>query len=428
MKVRDGFVAYDKAPVPLSNLYLDFNSRLPALNTDSLSLNIDSIFFNVEKDYLGAVLKIKGYQAPKILARMKGELDLEKLDRAMGFADCDMKGKMLISLNANGRYATGQNLRQFRNEIVITSIPSFNIQSSLKGGYLHFTSLPQPIQQINFNAHVECPDNNYRHISAAVEDIDIKAMNNYLKGFMRLKNADDFPVDANLDAVFHLADIQQFYPLDSTAISGSMVMNIRSNGNYQPEKKVFPKTEATLKIENASLRTKYYPAPIEKIAVDVSIKNKEGTFRDLQVDLQPVSFEFEGKPFMVKADLQNFDDIRYNILSKGDLDLGKIYKVFSQEGLDVRGTISTDLALSGSQSDASAGRYSKLQNRGTLKVNKLLVVSYLYPLPFFIDNGVFRFNQDQMSFDQFRTTYGRSTVVLSGSCSNLFNYISGNGP
>ena len=427
MKVRNGFVAYDKAPVPLSNLYLDFNSRLPALNMDSLSLNIDSVFFNVEKDYMGAVVKIKGYQAPEILARVNSELDLEKLDRAMGFAEYDMKGKMSISLNANGRYATGQNPRRFRKDIVTTSIPSFNIRSSLKGGYLHFTSLPQPIQLINFNAHAACPDNDYRHISAAVEEIDIKAMNNYLKGFIRLKNADDFPVDANLDGVFHLADIQQFYPLDSTAISGSMVVNIRSNGNYEPENKVFPKTEATLKIKDASLRTKYYPAPIEKIAVDASIKNKEGTLRDLQVDLQPVSFEFEGKPFMVKADLKNFDDIHYNILSKGDLDVGKIYKVFSQEGLDVQGTISTDLALSGSQSDAAAGRYSRLQNSGTLKVNKLLVVSYLYPLPFFIDEGVFRFNQDQMSFDQFRATYGKSTVVLSGSCSNLFNYVAGNG-
>jgi len=428
MNVRNGFIAYDKAPLPLHNLYLDFTSRLPALNTDSLSVNIDSVFFNVEKDHFGGSLKIKGYGSPGISAGVNSELDLEKLDRALGFADYDIKGKMSIKLNANGRYSTGQNPHQFRKDIVVTSIPSFNIQSSLRNGYFHFTSLPQPIQQINFTVHADCPDNNYHHISAAIEDINMKALNNYLKGFIRLKNAIDFPVEANLDGVFRLSDIQQFYPLDSMQVSGNVVMNIRSNGNYQPAKKIFPKTEATVKIENASLRTKYYPAPIEKIAVDATVKNKEGTLHDLQIDLKPVSFEFEGKPFMVKADLQNFEDLHYNIISKGEVDLGKIYKVFSQEGWDVQGTIATDLSLNGSESDAAAGRYARLQNSGTLKVNKLLVVSYLYPLPFLIDKGVFRFNQDQINFDQFRTTYGKSSVVLTGSFSNLFNYIGGTGP
>ena len=428
MKVRNGFIAYDKAPVALSNLYLDFASRLPALNMDSLFVNVESVFFNVDKDYLSAALKVKGYTSPEILTRVNSELDLGKLDRAMGLADYDMKGKMSIKLNANGRYSTGQNPNRFRKDIVTTSIPSFSIQSSLQNGYFHFTSLPQPVQQINFTAHAECPDNNYRHISAGIEDINIKALNNYLKGFIRLKNADNFPVDANFDAVFRLSDLQQFYPLDSTALSGDIVMKIISKGNYQPAKKIFPKTEATIKIENASVRTKYYPAPIEKIAVDATIKNKEGTLSDLQVNLEPVSFEFEGKPFMVKADLQNFDDLHYNIVSKGEVDLGKIYKVFSQEGWDIQGTIGTDLSLNGSQADAEAGRYSRLQNSGTLKVNKLLVVSYLYPLPFYIDKGIFRFDQDQANFDQLRTTYGTSSVVLSGSFSNLFNYIGGTGP
>src|SRR5689334_5525387 len=260
MKIMDGSIAYDKAPVSLSNLYFDFASRLPALNPDSLSVNVDSVFFNVDKDYFNAVLRIKGYKSPEILMRLNSQLDLEKLDRAVGFADYDMKGNLSTKLNVQGRYATGQDPHRFRKNIVITSIPSFHLQSSLQNGYFHFTALLQPIQQINFTVNADCPDNDYHHTSAAIENIDVKALNNYLKGFIRLKNAKDFPIDANLDAVFHLADVKQFYPLDSTEINGNLVMNIKSNGNYQPEREIFPKTEATLKIENASVRTKYYPA------------------------------------------------------------------------------------------------------------------------------------------------------------------------
>jgi AsmA protein len=428
MKVRKGYIAYDKAPVPVSNLFLDFESSLPALNPDSFSVNIDSVFFNLEKDYFSSVLKIKGLEMPYISAGIKSEIDLEKFDRALGVGEYDLKGRLSATLRVNGRYATGQNPESFRNDIVVTSIPSFSFQSSLRDGYFHDKSLPQPIQQINLDIQAECRDNNYRHISAAVENIDIKALNNYLKGFIRLKNTDDFPVDADLDAVFRLSDIQQFYPLDSMEIRGDLVMKIKSTGNYQPAKKVFPKTEAKLKVENASLQTKYYPAPLEKIAVNATVTNKEGTLRDLVVNVQPISFEFEGKPFLIKADLQNFDNLRYAIVSKGEIDLGKIYQVFSQEVWDVQGTISTDFSMKGNQADANAGRYSRLNNQGTVKVNKLLLFSYLYPQSFLINKGIFRFNQDQLTIEQFRTTYGKSTVVLSGSFSNLFNYIGGTGP
>src|SRR4029079_15915015 len=152
-------------------------------------------------------------------------------------------------------------------------------------------------------------------------------------------------------------------------------------------KKIFPATEAVFKMEDASLKTKYYPAPIEKINVDAVVKNKAGTFYDLDVDVKPVSFEFEGKPFMIKANLHNFENLQYDIQSKGDLDLGKIYRVFAQDGWNVEGTIQTDLSLKGIQADAAAGRYSRLNNSGTLKVNNITLYSDLYPLPFYIDRG-----------------------------------------
>src|SRR6185295_2927175 len=170
------------------------------------------------------------------------------------------------------------------------------------------------------------------------------------------------PIEADLDGICHLSDIQQFYPLDSVNVNGDLIIKIKSAGNYQPSKKMFPRTDAFFKIENASVKTKYYPAPLDKIVVNATVQNKEGTLHDLKVDVQPISFEFEGKPFMIKADLEDFDDIKYDIYSNGEMDLGRIYKVFSQKGWNVQGIIVTDLSLKGSQADATAQRYSKLDN------------------------------------------------------------------
>lgn len=428
MQVREGFISYDKAPIPVSNLYLDFKTNLPGLNMDSLTVNVDSAFFNMNKDYFSLSLKTKGYESPYLFARANCEMDLEQLDRSLGIGDYDFKGKLNMHLLADGTYSTGQNPGSIRKDIVITSIPVFNLQTSVNNGYFHYNALPQPIQNISFQVNAACKDHQYQHTSLAIENIDVKAMNNYLKGFLRIKNLDDLPIEANVDAIINLSDIQQFYPLDSMAIDGNMTVNVQSNGNYQPGKKMFPKTVATLKLENGSLQTKYYPAPIQKIAVDATIKNKQGTLADMDVDLKPISFEFDGNPFMIQADLRNFDNLQYNIVSKGRVDLGKIYKVFAYEGLDVKGTIETDLSLKGTEADATAGRYNRLDNRGILKVNNILLYSDLYPKPFEIDQGVFRFVQDQMRFESFRLRYGQSTMILNGAFSHLFDYMTGTGP
>ncbi len=50
MKIRDGFVAYDNAPEPARNIFMNFQTKLPSLNTDRLEVNLDSLYFDLGKD------------------------------------------------------------------------------------------------------------------------------------------------------------------------------------------------------------------------------------------------------------------------------------------------------------------------------------------------------------------------------------------
>ncbi|HVW62093.1 MAG TPA: AsmA-like C-terminal region-containing protein, partial [Puia sp.] len=126
----------------------------------------------------------------------------------------------------------------------------------------------------------------------------------------------------------------------------------------------------------------------------------------------------------LKADLQNFGNLKYNIASRGLLDLGRIYQVFAIKGYDVKGFVEANLSLKGRQSDAQAGHYDRLYNSGTLKVKDLLVSSELFPMPFQIKKGLFRFDQDKMWFDAFDFRYGKTTASLNGWLSNIFGYVS----
>src|ERR1700754_1017765 len=193
MKVRNGSIAYEKTPVPVSNLYLNFESRIPGLNPDSLHLTIDSVFFNIEKDYFSAILRMNGLKTPSIRAKIRSEIDLEKWDRAFGFAPLDLKGKYKLQLLADGQYATRvvrtTTLRKTKIDTVLSSIPTFTLTSSLKNGYLKYASRPEAITNISFDLDASCADNDYHHTRLSMENLSAHLLSSSIKGYFKLGDA-----------------------------------------------------------------------------------------------------------------------------------------------------------------------------------------------------------------------------------------------
>ena len=427
MKVRDGGIANSGTPSPVKNLVLNCKTRVPGLNPDSLSLDIDSLYFNIDKDYFKASLQWKGLTQPWISTHIDAAIDLEKWDKAIGLAPYDLKGRFECQAQAEGRYATRvvrtTTLRKTTTDTVIASIPVFKAKASLSNGYFKYVSLPEAIHDISFVIDAACPDNDYKHAWLSVDKINASVLTSYIKGFLHLGGGADMPIDGDLETTFHLADIKKVYPLDSLELAGDLKAKLQTKGKYAPAKKLFPATVADLQLTNGHVQTKYYPHPMEDIQVSARITNTSGKMKDLGVALTPVSFKFEGQPFTLRADLQNFDDLKYKVLSKGLLDIGKIYQVFAVKGYQVKGLVEADLSLKGRQSDAVAGRYDQLFNSGTLRVKDLQVSSELFPQPFFIKTGLFRFEQDKMWFDEFKASYGKTDVTLNGWLTNVIGYM-----
>jgi len=430
LQIRDGYIAYAKAPAPIRDLRVDWQCRLPGLRPDSLDLRLDTVSFRLDKDYFDAALHVKGLRAPWVSASVRSEMDLGKWDRALGFAPADLKGRYSLQLKAEGRYATRvervTTLRKNRLDTVIASIPHFTLTSALRNGYYKLPSRPEAISDISFILDASCNSDDYHRTRLAVDNINAKVLGSYLKGFLYLGNAAN-SIDGNLETVLHLADLRKVIPIDSLELSGDLSAHVRASGNYVPAKHQFPVTEADLQLNNGRIQTKYYPHPLEQIQVGVRITSKAGSMKDLQVAITPVSLVFEGQPFTLKADLQNFTDLNYSLISRGSLDLGRIGKVFALKDYEISGLVDTRLTLRGRQSDATAGRYDRLFNEGTLRVRNLMVRSELFPLPFYINTGNFHFEQDKMWFDAFNGSYGKTRFTLNGWLSDVFGYMSRTG-
>ncbi|WP_448698675.1 AsmA family protein [Mucilaginibacter sp. AW1-3] len=422
VQIRNGYVKNPHAPQPIRNLYLNFSTKLPGLDPDSLNVNLDSLYMNIGKDYLSAIVKVKGMKQPDIYTRLNADIDVEKWNKAFDVKPVELKGKYSLHLLAQGRYAASIIRKGKKADTTITSIPKFSLKSSFSNGFFKYANLPEAVKNISFDINAACPDNNYQHATFEIQNIKANVINNYLKGYFKASAAPGYPMVSDLKASFDLADIKKFYPLDSMSVAGMLLADVQTKGKYIAAKHVFPVVKASIALQNGSIQTKYYPHPIQNIQVSTNITNSTGSLKGMRVDIKPISFTFEGKPFFFKADLKDFSNVNYHIVSHGILDIGKIYQVFAVKGYDVKGTIQANVSLKGNQQDAVAGNYSQLNNSGTLKVKNIAITSQLFPLPFFINEGSFSFNQDKMLFDAFKATYGRSVIYLNGSLSNVIDY------
>lgn len=295
LKVKDGAINYQNAPVPLTDFQMDLNAILPSLDTEQLLVNLRTLRFKVgEKDYFNAYLHSKGLSEMNINASVKGALDLAVVDAAIGLNTVELKGLLKTNIQARGLFSTS--------------------------------------------------------------------------------------------------------------------------------KKLFPKTIGGISLRNGWLKTDSYPNPITDITFIANVLNKAGTYEDLIVAVAPASFVFEGNPMYVNATLSDFSDLAYNAKIKGELNVGRIYQVFSQKGLDVTGYAKADLSLKGKQSYATTGQYSKLDNRGTILLKNIKATSELFPKSFFIKQGNFRFQNEKMWFEKFYASYGKSDFDINGYLLNTINY------
>ncbi|TDX00445.1 AsmA family protein [Dinghuibacter silviterrae] len=424
MTVRNGYVNNNKAPKPIEHVFLNLDSKIPGLNPDSFFVHIDSLYFTLGQGYFSSVLRLKGLNAPSLFAHVRTSMDLGDWDRAFGLAPYDLKGRLTLALDADGQYATKVVRKGLRElDTVVTSIPSFRLNAALDDGSFKYARLPKAVEGIALRLSADCPTHNYRDMHLGLDSLRARVLSDVLDGRLKANYASGaLALDGGLHSVLHLSDIPQFYPLDSLELAGNLSTDVTVHGTYDPGHHLFPVTTAHLDLADGRVQTKYYPHPIDNIQVSAVVINTTGTMHSLQVRLTPVSFRFEDQPFTLKANLSDFDNLRYSVQSNGVIDLGKLYQVFARPGMDVKGLIRTNLSLKGLQSDASAGHYDRLNNSGTMELEQISFTSDMFPKPLNIQTGLFRFDQEKMWFDRFKASYGSSKFSLDGYLSNLVAY------
>ncbi len=412
---------FEKNDLTLKNIPFQFKGEF-GFKKDGYDLFI-SLFSMYQNEYISGSLRMISTKKLWIAAKADVNMNLQNWGLGLGIKDFELKGMYSLKLDAQGDYYSGQNPHSTKPDTVVLSVPNFTLTSKLRDGYFRYKHYPQALSGITVNLRASCKDHNYKSINVSLDDLKAGFMKNKIEGFLRLNGLTDLPVEGKLTTSLNLSEVRQFIPMDSLDLGGFLNLDLNVKGNYAPAKKLFPLATVSVKLTNGDILTKYYPNPVDRINLLVTITNNTGKLAGTKLKLDPVSFRFEGKPFELKAFLSNPDNLSYDIVSRGSIDLGKLYRVFSRKGMELGGYIKTDLKLKGNQSDAMAGKIDKLFNSGRLSLRNIAFTSEYLPKPFVLKTGVFRFEQDKLWFEKFDGRYGVSDIMMDGKLSNVVNYV-----
>ncbi|MBF4516653.1 AsmA family protein [Flavobacterium sp. ANB] len=298
---------------------------------------------------------------------------------------------------------------------------AFNLK--INEGAINYQNAPAPLTDFQMNLNAILPSLDVEKLLINLKTLKFKVgEKDYFTAYLHSKGFTEMNVDASVKGALDLATVDAAIGLNTMELKGILKTNIQAKGIFSTSKKLFPKTIGGISLRNGWLKTDSYPNPITDITFIANVLNKAGTFQDLIVAVAPASFVFEGNPMYVNATLSDFSDLAYNAKIKGELNVGRIYKVFSQKGVEITGYAKADLSLKGKQSYATTGQYSKLDNRGTIILKNIKATSELFPKAFFIKQGNFRFQNEKMWFEKFDAFYGKSDFAINGYLLNTINY------
>ncbi|KAF2512583.1 AsmA-like C-terminal region-containing protein [Flavobacterium foetidum] len=323
----------------------------------------------------------------------------------------DLKGNTNLLLTLKGKYIASQNIA-----------PDLNFDLKIEDGFINYDNSDFPISDLNIEIKSKLPSLRPNSLIVNAANLSLNVGEDYFKSKFYLEGIDTPIVDAEFNAKIDLEKLNKGLGVPGLTLKGILVGDVKAKGKFDRKNKLFPIANGAIELKKGFVKTSHYPNPITNIEFKTTIEDKKGTFEDLKLYLKPAQFTFEGKPVFVQALLNNFADLNYDVTAKGELDVQKIYKVFSHKGLNLDGFIKADLALKGKQSDALNGNYDQLNNKGTLEIRNIGIKSEFLPQKFIIRDGLFKINQDKIFFNDFLASYGKSDFRMNGYLQNAINY------
>jgi AsmA protein len=285
--VNDGVISNAKAPVPMNNLNVDLNIDLPSLDVEQLELDLKKLSFDLGKsNNFRAVVRTKGLTEMAVNASIKGAVNLQTLDEALGLKDLDMKGMINTDITANGIFNMDKKL-----------FPKTNGFINLKEGWLKTTAYPNPIQHINLTANVTDTDGTFSSLGVRLSPFQFDFEGNPVYVDADLRNFEDLLYKVRAKGVLNVGRIYQVFSRKGFDVSGIITADLSLNGRQSyATTGQYSKLDnrGTLILKNIKATTTYLPKSFYIKEGSFQFENEKMWFRKFYATYGKSDFSLNG--------------------------------------------------------------------------------------------------------------------------------------
>lgn len=332
-----------------------------------------------------------------------------------GYENLKTEGKLTFDGEVKGTYDDTKG-----------KMPRFRLGLNVADAMVQYPDLPTAITGINVKMDVkkESDDDDLEKMIYDIATFAMNLGNNPISGKARVQGLSQYDIDADVHAKVNLAELGEIFPMDSFELKGLYTLDLTAKGLYSDTLNLIPKIDAQMTLENGYVRSLAYPdIPLTDMSLRSAVKNTNGNMNDTQIALEKLGWNLDNKPFNLTGNVVNLDDPTYNMQLDGEVDLGKMAKVFGlEEDMEIDGMLSAHLKTQGKMSDLEAERYEKLPTSGTMGLKTFRFVSADLPQGFRLSEATLEFSPRQMTLKNMKGYLGKSDIDLTGYLTNYLAY------
>ena len=190
---------------------------------------------------------------------------------------------------------------------------------------------------------------------------------------------------------------------------------------------IIPAFNLTLDVNNGLFKYPSLPAGINDINILAIVDNPGGPLNKTSVSLNPFNFNLGGNPFSFNAQIKTIaKSPEFDVNANGTLNLAMINQVFPIEGINLNGTLNTNLNISGMLSYIEKKQYNKINAIGTVRVNDMkLNTTNISNVE--IDNSLFTFTPQYLQLSETKILIGNNDLSLDSKFENYLDFALNNG-
>jgi len=459
-KITDGTIIYDDRSMPMytelrhvdhsgkGEMVGDVFSILDSKTTSpEFYLSYDNVTY-LNKNSLEALVKFKmdlknsvytfienEYTLNKFTMTFGGEIAMPtddiKMDLKFGAKDTDFKNLLSLvpaiytkdfeNVKAEGKIGFDGWCKGIFND---NTMPGFGVNLVVNNGMFQYPNL-SPVTNIAVDMKTACEDGNMNNMIVDLKKFHMDFGKNPVDAKAFVKGMGPMDVDAIVNATINLAEVNKIYPIEGTTLAGIYNIKLNAKGTYDDANKLMPTVDAVMSLTDGYVKSKDVPFPLEKINMHAVAKS-DGTMPGSNFLLDHFKMTLDGEPLEMRAFVENFDNIKYDVGVKGGVDLTKLTKIYPLEGMTVAGRIDANINTKGVMSDVEAGKYDKTSTSGTMSVKDLVYSSTDMPQGLKLSSANFSLTPEKMTIENMDGFVGKSDINMKGFFANYMGYMFGN--